>query len=562
MPQVNSILFAQIQTVLSLPVADPGVKWPDPIRAFPSFLPTAEQQTRVGEFIRQGTEAPPALLRLFRPTLVGLRDNCLQVILYGPASLKDSSYLPTELVSASGQERTDHLNREIKLAVSQFCPGLDELVAITRLERLTADIARAETEDDFFKALQDSVVPEGWRLKEWILGTLSFQGEVQFHRFTRKFGIRAKMRGFLQMTSQAGPQYFLGGADPRIQPVAIPLKVTVEVPDRSGQRVGEAHVVAGNQEGSFGFRRPDGTILSAKTTRGRRNHQEDGIYTSWFALPDGTEVKVIAGADGAGGEGGGDVASSAWLQGIHAGVAEAAREGRVPLAGELFEQGVTAVQFQRNRPLISPRAGKATGAGSVIVLVGDQATIATAGDSMVVFASPTENGVCKSVGYTDVDSVGSHSAMIMMGIDGAGGRHLYHVSGLAPRSRFVFGSDGLLENTIGLGYKDWGSSIVRMFSVIGHRSFQPPPTSVQLAVFDQILAATAGLADAGSTFHDVAFANMEKPGQAYTLTGQVIQLPVEADYDNIFVLSVELGSVSAYPLKVPASYQPLEPIGH
>src|SRR4029453_2129637 len=174
--------------------------------------------------------------------------------------------------------------------------------------------------------------------------------------------------------------------------------------------------------------------------------------------------KVIAGADGAGGHDSGEVASSAFLQGIHARVAERAWEGKLPQAKELFEEGRKAVDLQVYLPERAHEKG-ATGTGAVIVIVGNQAMIATAGDALVVLSRRQADGTYQSEGYSNADSIPPH--VITNGIhvkmpkqdkdmsdpnedpfSYAREARLYGVKDLKPGDRFLVGSDGLYNNLI------------------------------------------------------------------------------------------------------------------
>ncbi|HEX5033359.1 MAG TPA: hypothetical protein VFW62_02660, partial [bacterium] len=205
--------------------------------------------------------------------------------------------------------------------------------------------------------------------------------------------------------SQAAPTGAPTVVDPREGPVEYSVKKTDYLRNTEGNPIGEIKMIAGGQEGEHHMTFADGSQASAKTTKGARSYQEDGTYLGKFKLPNGTEVKVIAGADGAGGMGGGDVASSSWLQGINAQAAKATAEGRVPTADELFKAGMMALAEQKKHA--GPRAKEATGAGGVVVIVGDQAMIATAGDAMVAFSRRKPNGDYETTGYSHIDNMGS-----------------------------------------------------------------------------------------------------------------------------------------------------------
>lgn len=371
------------------------------------------------------------------------------------------------------------------------------------------------------------------------------------------------------------PHELFGGADPRAQRVETRLQGTALLGDAQGRVIGEAHLIAGGEEGMMKLAFTDGSRASGRTSignvpnggNGRRKFQGDSIYMGRFLLPDGTEVKVLAGADGAGGEGGPGadaVASSAFLQGVHARVAEAAREGKVATAKEIFEAGVAAVELQRNQADRNPPGQKgmrtATGAGAVIVVVGNEAMVASVGDATVFLARPNAEGSYDILGYSNVDGVplpDGQGGWIYNQI--ARGIHqyepsLYRVTDLQPGDRFLIASDGFHENTSGGPYKQHGSRDSRQYH--GFR----PPTQETFAALRGGLKATRGRVDSASLLHDLAIENIRQPGRLVTLEGEPIQLPQHVDKDNIFVLDYEHGKAPASRYEIPINYSPLEPV--
>ena len=372
-----------------------------------------------------------------------------------------------------------------------------------------------------------------------------------------------------------GPHELFGGADPRVQRVETRLQGTALLGDAQGRVIGEAHLIAGGEEGMMKLAFTDGSRAAGRTSignipnggNGRRKFQEDGLYMSRFLLPDGTEVKVLAGADGAGGEGGpgaGAVASSAFLQGVHARVAEAAREGKVATAKEIFEAGVAAVELQRSQADRNPQGQMgmrtATGAGAVIVVVGNEAMVASVGDATVFLGRPNAEGGYDIQGYSNVDGIpiangqgGWNYNQIVRGIHQYE-PSLYRVTDLQPGDRFLIASDGFHENTSGGAYKQHGSRDSRQLH--GFR----PPTQETFSALRGGLKATRGRVDSASLLHDLALENIRQPGRSVIFEGEPIQLPQHVDKDNIFVLDYEHGKAPASRYQIPITYSPLEPV--
>ncbi len=371
------------------------------------------------------------------------------------------------------------------------------------------------------------------------------------------------------------PHELFGGADPRAQRVETRLQGTALLGDAQGRVIGEAHLIAGGEEGMMKLAFADGSRAAGRTSignltnggNGRRKFQEDGLYMGRFVLPDGTEVKVLAGADGAGGEGGpgaGAVASSSFLQGVHARVAEAAREGKVATAKEIFEAGVAAVELQRSQADRNPQGQQgmrtATGAGAVIVVVGNEAMVASVGDATVFLGRPNAEGGYDILGYSNVDGIpipngngGWNFNQIVRGIHQYE-PSLYRVTDLQPGDRFLIASDGFHENTSGGAYKQHGSRDSRQ--IHGFR----PPTQETFAALRGGLKATRGRADSASLLHDLALENIRQPGRLLPFEGETIQLPQHVDKDNIFVLDYEHGKAPASRYEIPIHYSPLEPV--
>lgn len=330
-------------------------------------------------------------------------------------------------------------------------------------------------------------------------------------------------------------ELFFSGSDPRLVSVTIPVNERKILKNAKGEEVGEAFLCAGGEEGGDEIRFQDGSSVSAETSMGGRDYQEDGYYIARFTLPDGQEVKIIAGADGAGGMGGGDIASSAFLQGIHASAAEwiqkAQTVGDLPFADQFFLQGVRAVLTQRSQPY-RERAFQATGAAGVIVIVGSQATIATAGDAMVTLSRTTPEGTYKTVGHSNVDN--STEWYLTNGI-AENFPWIYQVVDLRPGDRITLGSDGFWENLIGRFYKYYGSYEVRE-----DLGLLPLWQSV-FRNLNLMLEGTRGKRGAAEYFLEAAADNMRVPGRRLPFLGRWLHLPDERDPDNILAIVYEHG---------------------
>ncbi len=351
---------------------------------------------------------------------------------------------------------------------------------------------------------------------------------------------------------QAFIQPHFAKVDPRSERVETSINARSFFRDANDRVIGEAQIIAGGQEGAIREPFLDGSQVSARTSRGGRKSQQDGIYSAWFVLPDGTEVKVFAGADGAGGMGGGEIVSSAFLQGIHAGVLDALAEGKIPTAGELHLQGAKTGEFQKLQPDRAATASRATGAGAVVVVVGDQASIATVGDATVIHQRLDAEGQYETLGYTNVDVIQNKST-ISKGIHEYVPR-LYHITGMKKGDRFIFGSDGFWENILGEVYKDQGS--MEMRQVMGRRL----PTQAPFRPINLLADATQGREDAAQYLHDLAYLNINQSGQIIPIGNRQVLLPKPGSNDNIFVFSYEHGTASRFGQLHLPDHKPLEAV--
>ncbi len=372
----------------------------------------------------------------------------------------------------------------------------------------------------------------------------------------------------------AAPTLF-GGADPRVEKVKVSVKGESTLVNARGELVGGAHIVAGGEEGETRWTLDEGSLLSAKTTIGisksRPPRQEDGYYAARFKLPDGTPVKVMVVADGAGGMGSGDVASSAFLQGIHARVAAAAAQGAAELlAGDLAASGVAAVKKQIELGAADGTASPgATGSCAVIVVVGNQATIATAADATVLYSKAMPDGSRRVVSYSAADYMevnGPHGPIkrITAGIHKEAGFHYYVVNDVGDGDSFTTGSDGFHENVHPEEYKIQVSPGMRDHAPQVRGQHLQHPTRATFQTVSRMLTAVAGREEAAAILHDAAFEVMRQyQGGAvagpitFHLLGQEMQTTAKPGRDNIVVGHLQHASTGSAPRPAPAGYEAL-----
>ncbi|HEX5034039.1 MAG TPA: hypothetical protein VFW62_06120, partial [bacterium] len=368
---------------------------------------------------------------------------------------------------------------------------------------------------------------------------------------------------------------FFHRVDPRAEKVSIKVKDSVVLRQADGMPVGEAKIVAGGEQGDLALEFMDGSTASARTTRAGRSYQEDGAYMARFKLPDGREVKILVGSDGAGGHKSGDLASGSFLQGVHARVAEAAHEGRIPSAGELFEHGELALAKQKpesaaqEEPAQNDKLNEPTGTGAVIVMVGNEATIASKGDSNILWARPNAAGEFEVLGITETDAtfgnIGQLNARkynnIVRGIgielnSETKDPHLYGVQGIRQGDRILIGSDGFWGVTVGPALVEATSSELRQ----APRPFGEADQNT-FAHIRWGLKASAGQIQRAEAWHDLAHQQMINPTVEQSFFGERRQIGVKDDKDNVFVIDLEQGLAAPNAQSIiPPGYGKLWPV--
>ncbi|HEX5038225.1 MAG TPA: hypothetical protein VFX30_13795 [bacterium] len=398
---------------------------------------------------------------------------------------------------------------------------------------------------------------------------------------------------------------FFGAVDPRSQKVDIENFVvngSRDLVSMEGLKIGEAWIAGGNHvkrwqenkaqdpnaEASESIRMAlaGGTLVSAKTSAGARDYQEDGVYIAHYKLPDGRTVTIMAGIDGAGGMGGGDVVSSAALQAIHAAVHEAAALGRADLtAAELFAQGEAGALMQKQQHGVT----KGTASAGVVVIVGNRATVATKGDAMVVQARRQPDGKMRAVGYSNVQHVESLGNDLLLDVFKRmnKGRTITHaearnitggvamngptdvyVTEVQPGDQFLIQSDGGHGNTAGSIYKVNGSrEMVEQFGPHANLNILPL-SETQLRPLTDLMRIAAGKPNAADAFHDVAAYNqtIRRSGSGAAASaieievyGEKFTLPAKRDPDNVLSVLCQVGDDPLTPSTeaLPPDHRPL-----
>ncbi|HKX11692.1 MAG TPA: hypothetical protein VJP40_00975, partial [bacterium] len=359
--------------------------------------------------------------------------------------------------------------------------------------------------------------------------------------------------------------------DPRVDQVAVWVQESAIFRDATGKALGEAKVAVGGAEGRSTIKFTDGSRVSTRTSRGvRKAGNQDGNYIARFTLPDGREVKVLAGADGAGGHQGGDVASSAFIQGVHARIHEAASQGKLPTAVELFEHGERALGKQKEylpqpteEQLEKGDYAPPTGAASVVVIVGDEATVASKGDSNVLWARAGHDGEFEVLGVTEADARMGYPPVqrkynnLVRGLGyeskpELGKPHHYRIQGIKPGDRLLVASDGFYGALVGPELVEQTSSDLRSV-------FRFPEISQEIFVtVDQGLKLSAGKEEAADAWHDLAVTHMRQPAGEKTFFGMKLNIPPRDTKDNVFIIDYEQGSVTPNSRSIiPKGYEDL-----
>ncbi|MBI4412027.1 MAG: protein phosphatase 2C domain-containing protein [Deltaproteobacteria bacterium] len=305
--------------------------------------------------------------------------------------------------------------------------------------------------------------------------------------------------------------------------VSLPLK------GADGGEIGRAYLVAGGESGSVSVLLPDGSRLSAKTTgAGKAKKQEDGYYVAHFKNSDGIWVKILAVADGNGGHKGGDVASSAFLNGLHQGVARAISTSSFPDPKLLFRDGVRMLRLENQK-----RGIKGNTTALLVVIVGDQAHFLSAGDSMGAISQRSADQTYYTVGYSHVDSAGRPNLNSAANNDPNAGSTILHAG-----DQVTLGSDGFWANVVNRDYTISGSGIRRLIYGAGAPSQK---TFENLNILSQ---ATKDSENSAEVFHDLAASNIETPGATLEINGHRLTLPEKPDVDNVVALVYEHGPSS------------------
>lgn len=248
--------------------------------------------------------------------------------------------------------------------------------------------------------------------------------------------------------------------NPLRQSVRVQQDQRIEFHDARGDMRGWARIVAGGSEVAETISFDDGSYVSLALSRGRPfilRPSQDGVMVAQYMTSSGQLVKVLAWADGMGGTLRGDLGGSAYLQGVAAACARAAFDGTLLSAEDLFSEGSVALHEQVHRlksimGMVEEPGSIANAVGGVVVMVGDDATIASAGDALMLhldMAHPGEVGGLVQ-GYTPVDMGHTFSSVTNSVLWDR--PHLFNTR-LENRHALVAGSDGMWENVYGIQYK-------------------------------------------------------------------------------------------------------------
>ncbi|HEX5038261.1 MAG TPA: protein phosphatase 2C domain-containing protein [bacterium] len=288
-----------------------------------------------------------------------------------------------------------------------------------------------------------------------------------------------------------------GAGDPVYKPLVVGLDETLPIRDAEGGEVGWARLVSGGKNGRHVD--PD-SGLSAATSLGKRANQEDGYYIARFRTHDGRQVWVVVVADGLGGNEMGEMASSAGLQGVHAGIVHALREKRLPLAGDLFLNAREALEAQILFEEVASGASFPSYTApdtviSIAVVIDGEATFATAGDAITLLVGRDEKGRLTVLGHTEVDAINANTVTNTL----RNGRASLSQARVPKGARLVSLTDGA-AGSLSPSYKHHTSTQYRE-SILGSFAEQ--------SLFSNILRALEAVPphEAGPALHDAASAS-------------------------------------------------------
>jgi serine/threonine protein phosphatase PrpC len=270
-------------------------------------------------------------------------------------------------------------------------------------------------------------------------------------------------------------------------PIQVSVKDEIKLCDPSGNHIGSATICAGGEQyRNFGRVLFDDSIISAGTVIGsksekQRDHQQDGFYAAHLDLPTAA-IKIFAVADGLGCCPDSHIVSTAFLQGIHMAIVRRLAEPEwfnAPHlnAYDVFEQGSAAIGSQI---VIHETHPMAATVAAVAVIIDNDATIASVGDSMLTHSRRTWWGRYKTLGYTNIDCDLGKILTKVCAIDEP---NLYVIHGLQDGDRLTLASDGLWENIV-KEYKDFCSREI-------HRNRQIPRQKL-FALFNRAHAKLGG----------------------------------------------------------------------
>lgn len=243
--------------------------------------------------------------------------------------------------------------------------------------------------------------------------------------------------------------HFFGGVDPQREPIRVRVGETLSTPHL------RAHLFAGGSTGRLTIPYAGEARLTASHAAGGAPTQNSGVYSAQTRTPSGQgqEIRVMAMATQEAPHG--EVLASAFLQGVHARLAEASAAGDPIDARTLYQAGLAATGYQQRhwRTDISDLPADLASAG-VLVVIGNEATLITYGGCMLVQRRPDARGQYASIAYSNPQHTGQDIA--------------YHFT-LSERDTLTLASPGF-----------WGN----MTEVGDLASLAPPPPRVGAAPTD------------------------------------------------------------------------------